>query len=68
MTLESDGSLVFLLFIPLLWVLWLWVYRVFLPSVIDSELTVPADDRLETCYHMSCLSSFLQLLGYVLFR
>ena len=68
MTLESDGSLVFLLFIPLLWVLWLWVYRIFLPSVIDFELTVPADDRLETCYYMSCLSSFLQLSGHVLFR
>ena len=29
MNLESDGALVFLLFIPLLWVLWLWVYHVF---------------------------------------
>ncbi len=49
MTLESDGSLIFLLLIPLLWVLWLWVYRVFIPDLPECELTVPlADDRLET--------------------
>jgi hypothetical protein len=29
MTLASDGTLVFLFFVPLLWVLWLWVYRGF---------------------------------------
>jgi hypothetical protein len=45
MSLESDGSLVFLLLIPLLWVLWLWVYRIFLPSPPDSELTVPGSCR-----------------------
>jgi hypothetical protein len=45
MSLESDGSLIFLLFIPLLWVLWLWVYRVFFLGLPDSELTVPGSCR-----------------------
>ena len=69
MTLASDGTLLFLLFIPLLWVLWLWVYRFFPPVLPDCELTVPglADDRIETCYYMSCVSSFFQLPSHVLF-
>ena len=69
MNSTSDGLFVFILFIPLLWVLWLWVLT-FTAGYSWIQLTllrIPADDRFETRYYMPHLSGLLRLPCYVLF-
>jgi hypothetical protein len=60
---------VFLLFIPILWVFWLWVHAVAtcFTGWLLTILCHLTDDSLETRYHMPRLSSFLRLPCYVLF-
>ena len=68
-TTTSEGSIFFLLFIPILWVLWLWVLTVsarftrYLLTIICRLV----DDSLETRYNMPRLSSLLPIPCYVLF-
>jgi hypothetical protein len=69
MNTNSEGLIVFILFIPLFWVLWLWV-PTFIASLSGSLLTCswyPADDRLKARHHMPRLSSLLSFSCYVLF-
>ena len=63
------GYLVFLLFIPVLWVLWIWVHISLLPRLCAVVLTSCfTDDRLETRYYIPRVASVLQLSRDVLFR
>lgn len=69
MSTTSEGSIVFLLFIPILWVLWLWVLTVsacFTRSLL-TILCQLTDDSLETRYNMPRLSRLLPLPCHVLF-
>ena len=69
MSTTSEGSLFFLLFIPILWVLWLWVLTVStcFTRCLLTILCQLTDDSLETRYHMPRLSSLLPLPCHVLF-
>lgn len=70
MNTNLEGLIVFILFIPIFWVLWLWV-PIFLASFSVFLLTCsryPADDRLKARYNMPHLSSLLSFPCHVLFR
>jgi hypothetical protein len=67
MDVETDGYLVFLLFIPLLWTIWIWVHM-FRDCLLMCVLTHAVDDRLETCNYILRVANLLQLPGDVLFR
>jgi len=70
MNANSESLIVFILFIPLFWVLWLWV-PTFIASFSGLLLTCSwylADDRLKARYYMPHLSSLLSFPCYVLLR
>lgn len=69
MNTNTEGLIVFILFIPLFWVLWLWV-SAFIASFRFFLLTCsryPVDDRLKARYYMPHLSSLLSFPCHVLF-
>lgn len=65
MILVGDGDLVFLLFIPVLCTIWIWVHllRACLQTCV---LTRVLDDRIKTCNYLFNMSSFLQFPRHVL--
>jgi hypothetical protein len=69
MSTTSEGSILFLLFIPILWVLWLWVLTVSacLARCLLTVLFQLTDDSLETRYYMPRLARLLPLPCHVLF-
>ena len=65
MDVEADGFLFFLLFIPLLWTLWIWVHLVCTCS-LTCVLTRAVDDRLEARHYLLRVANILQLPSDVL--
>lgn len=59
MNTGTEGSLVFILFIPILWVLWLWVHIFCLWFTRANSFRYPSDDRLEARNYLPCLPSLL---------
>lgn len=65
---QTGGFLVFLLFIPLLSTIWIWVHIPTFHLLLNRKLTrvyALVDDCIETCHHIPCLASVLQLSSYV---
>lgn len=67
MTLAGDGDLVFLLFIPVLWTIWIWVH-IQCAYLLTYVLTRAIDDRLETRNYLLCMPNIFQFPRYVLLR
>jgi hypothetical protein len=59
MNSNTEGTLIFILFIPILWVLWLWVHIFCYQFTGANTFRCPADDCFETGNHLSLLSGFL---------
>ena len=61
---QSDGQLLILLIIPVLWLLWLWVHSI-LPLVPTSlrllTLLTFVDDRVKTNHRRTFIPNVLQL-------
>jgi hypothetical protein len=61
--MDQSGTLVFLLFLPLLWVVWLAVILLLLQwGIWDADASIwLVDDYKQTCYHISHVTDILQL-------
>jgi len=61
--MDQSGTLVFLLFLPLLWVVWLAVILLSFRCVMnDADFFLRLlDDRKQACYHISHIPDILQL-------
>lgn len=65
---ETSGYLVFILFIPVLTTLWIWVHTSFASSAclpVTYAMFARLDDCLETRHSLPHLTSILQLPGNV---
>jgi len=70
MSPAADG-LIFLLFIPLVWVLWLWVHLSLSSPILftrsyATRLSSP-DDRVEASYRVPYLADILQFSRHGMF-
>jgi len=62
MATQGQGALALLVIIPVVWVVWLWVYSIlFLKMKHKSDPPFPPDDRLKTRHRDPLLPNILQL-------
>lgn len=67
MAIQGQEAFAFLLIIPVVWVIWLWVHSALLSQKYSNPL-FPADDRLKTRHSGPLLPDILQLSRNVLLR